>query len=180
MVWRYVLTERWKRDIQRYRKYILVGGQRHNLQYILYNLLMKIHCKYVWELRSRDEYQWIHVKNCVVFSVKINGTETGEQGYRLALCKPVSPLTLPFSALHSTWNSSCWGHCGLAIWTIYIVKTKFRSGFLILLWEILRRSQMFRSMLVPSVTLVLLVFHYFIVKGQKYVYFLNRKASPRF
>ena len=128
-------------------------------------------CKYVWELRSRDAYQGINVKNCVVFRVELNGTGTGEQDYRLEPRKPVSPLPHPCPTLPIAWHSSCWGHCGLAVWAIYIVKTKFRSGFLILLRE------MFRSMLAPSVTLVLLVFHSCVVNGQKYVYFLNTKAA---
>ena len=138
---------------------------------------MNIHCKFVWELRSRDEYQWIHVKNCVVFSVELNGTGTGEQDYRLALCKPVSPLPLPWPTLQIAWPSSCWRHRGLAVWAIYIVKTKFRSGFLILLRQILKCGQMFRSMLAPCVTFVLLVFHSFIVNLRKYVSFLNTKAT---
>ena len=36
---------------------------------------------------------------------------------------------------------------------------------------------MFLSVLAPCVTLVLLVYHPFIVKGEKYVYVLNRKAT---
>ena len=113
-----------------------------------------------------------------MFSVELNGTGTAEQDYRLELCKPVSPLPLPCSALPTASNSSCWGHCGLAFWAIYIVNTKYRFGFPIVLREIIIRGQMVGSVLVPCVKLVLLVFHPFIDKGHKYVYFLNRNASP--
>ena len=110
-----------------------------------------------------------------MFSVEPNGTGTAEQDYRLEPCKPVSPLTLPCPT--HCLKLVCWGHCGLADWAIYIVKTTFRSGFGILLREIFRCGQMFRSVLAPCVTLVLLVFHSCIVNGQKYVYFLNTKAA---
>jgi hypothetical protein len=76
---------------------------------------VEIHCNYVWELRSRDAYQGINVKNCVVFGVEINGTGTGEQDYRPEPCKLVSPLPLPCPTLPNASIWSCWKHCGWPI-----------------------------------------------------------------
>ena len=113
-----------------------------------------------------------------MFSVELNGTGTAEQDYRLEPCKPVSPLTLPYP--RHCLKLVCWGHCGLADWAIYIVNTKYKFGFPIVLREILRRGHKLLSMLAPCVTLVSLVFHSCIANGQKYVYFLNTKIMLYF
>jgi hypothetical protein len=111
-----------------------------------------------------------------VFSLELDRTGTGEQDYTLAPCKPVSPLP-PLSSPTVTLKV-------VLLMTLLFVRlrnllrqTKFRSAFRIVFRQTIRCCESVRSMLVPCVTFVLLVFHSRTVKRQKYVYLLNRKAA---
>jgi len=111
-----------------------------------------------------------------MFILEPTGTGAREQDYGLSPCNPVIPSAFSLSCCTQGPATGFVDASGLAFWAVSFISVRFRPGFQILFRRLLRCSQMVLCWL-HVFTLVLVLFHSCIAKGQNCVDFFTTKPA---
>jgi len=123
-------------------------------------------------LSSSDSHVW--VVHYAVFILEPAGIGAREQDYGLSPCNPLFPSTFSLSCYTRGPETGLVDASVLAFWAVSFISMRFRPSFQILFRRLRRCSQTFLCWL-HVFTLMLVLIHSCIAKGQNFVDFFTTK-----